>query len=179
LQQEYQLGLRWTAFPLHPETPEEGQTLEELFAGQGKDIPGMLARLKQVAAAEGLPFGDRKMTFNSRLAQELGKWAELQGKGQAFHRAIFRAYFADGLNIGKRQILLDVAVSLGLPAEEAKTVLAQRSFRTAVDQDWERSEQLGIDSVPTFAMAGRTLAGVGPYEELARFVLAGGGRKRV
>lgn len=178
MRREYRIDLRWTAFPLHPETPEEGQTLEELFAGQGKDISAMLRRLKQVAAAEGLPFGDRKMTFNSRLAQELGKWAESRGKGQAFHHAIFRAYFADGLNIGKRQILLDLVVSLGLPSEEAKTVLTERSFRAAVDRDWERSERMGIESVPTFALAGRTLSGVGPYEELEKFVLAGGGQKR-
>lgn len=73
------------AFPLHPEIPEAGQSLEELFKGRDVDIPAMLARLQQVAGAEGLPFGERTMTYNSRLAQELGKWAEEMDAGDCFH----------------------------------------------------------------------------------------------
>jgi predicted DsbA family dithiol-disulfide isomerase len=49
------------------------------------DIEGVKLRLKQVADELGLPLGDRKMTFNSRLAQELAKWAESKGKGDEFH----------------------------------------------------------------------------------------------
>jgi hypothetical protein len=59
---------------LHPETPEEGLLLEDLFAGRAIDIPQMIRRMKAVALEEGLPFGDRKKTFNSRRAQELAKW---------------------------------------------------------------------------------------------------------
>jgi hypothetical protein len=36
----------------------------------------MMASLKRAADKEGLPLGERKKTYNSRLAQELGKWAE-------------------------------------------------------------------------------------------------------
>ena len=59
----------------------EGRSLEDLFRGQPVDIPEILARLKSVARAEGLPFGNREMTYNSRPAQELGKWAESRGEG--------------------------------------------------------------------------------------------------
>ncbi|MBI5064136.1 MAG: DsbA family protein, partial [Desulfatitalea sp.] len=95
-QQELDLTIRWTAFPLHPETPEEGRTLDDLFAGRGVDIPAVLARLKSTAAGLGLPFTERSMTYNSRRAQELGKWAEESGQGEAFHRRAFEAYFAHG-----------------------------------------------------------------------------------
>ena len=78
---EYEIGLRWTAFPLHPETPENGQTLEQLFAGQAVDLDQVMIRLKQAAQEAGLPFNDRTMTYNSRLAQELAKWAETEGSG--------------------------------------------------------------------------------------------------
>ncbi len=97
----------WVAFPLHPEIPEEGLTLEELFRGRNSDMDEMMARLKRVAREEGLPLGDRRRTYNSRLAQELGKWAEEKGRGEDFHAAVFRAYFADGKNIGKQQVLAD------------------------------------------------------------------------
>ena len=73
--------IRWRAFPLHPETPEEGVLLEELFANSPVDIEGMMRHLRQTAAELGLPFGDREKTYNSRLSQELGLWAESKNKG--------------------------------------------------------------------------------------------------
>ena len=67
--------MRWVHFPLHPETPAEGQSLAELFKGRG-DPEKMHARMKALMDAEGLPYERRTHTYNSRLAQELGAWAE-------------------------------------------------------------------------------------------------------
>lgn len=162
--------MRWTAFPLHPDTPVEGRTLEALFAGQPIDVPAMLAHLHQTASQLGLPFGDRRMTFNSRRAQELGKWAENAGRGEAFHQAVFRAYFADGLNIAKLPVLVDMVESIGLPGQEVETVLASGNCRQAVDHDWQRSRSMGITAVPTFLMGDRQLVGAQPYAALAEMV---------
>ena len=131
----------------------------------------MLARLEQAARDLELPFGDRKMTYNSRLAQELGKWAEQMGKGDAFHNAVFRAYFADGRNIADVNILADVATSLSLDANEAHAVLTARSFKEAVDTDWTRAYESRVTAVPTFLMNGQTLAGAQPFNVLANFML--------
>ena len=131
----------------------------------------MLARLEQVARDLELPFGDRKMTYNSRLAQELGKWAEQMGKGDAFHDAVFRAYFADGRNIADANILADVATSVGLDAKEAHTVLAARTFKEAVDTDWARASESRVTAVPTFLTNGQTLAGAQPFNVLVNFML--------
>ena len=68
------------------------------------------------------------MTYNSRRAQELGKWAETKGCGDAFHNAVFRAYFADGRNIADENILGDIAHTVGLNANEARVVIADRTF---------------------------------------------------
>ena len=57
--------------------------------------------MKALMEAEGLPYGERTHSYNSRLAQELAKWAEAKGKGSTFHDAIFRAYFVEDRNIGK------------------------------------------------------------------------------
>ena len=163
---------------MHPETPESGQTLQALFAGQPVDIPSMLAHLRQVARELDLPFGDRTMTFNSRLAQELGKWAEDQGKGDAFHKAAFRAYFQHGENIAHKAVLLRTAAAVGLDPAAAQTVFDQRAYRQAVDHDWERSRQMGITAVPTFVLGERRLVGAQPYQALERMVQeAGVGRR--
>ena len=174
----YEIDIRWTAFPLHPETPEDGQSIEQLFAGR-LDIDQVMARLKQAARDAGLPFGERKMTYNSRLAQELGKWAESKGKGDEFHHRAFKAYFVEGINIGKIPELTSLAGAIGLPEDEAREVLQQRVFKEAVDSDWVRSRQMGIQAVPTFHLGERVLVGAQPYEKLAALVEACGIKRKV
>jgi predicted DsbA family dithiol-disulfide isomerase len=162
---------------LHPNTPEEGLTLDELFAGRGIDIPALLEHLRRVAAECGLPFGMRQKTFNSRRAQELGKWAESLGRGEDFHMAVFRAYFVDGLNIAKVPVLTGLVEALNLDGAEAKRVLTEETFKQLVDQDWAYSRTHGITAVPTFTVDGRTVVGAQPYEALEKLVLAAGARR--
>jgi predicted DsbA family dithiol-disulfide isomerase len=171
LRSEFEIRIEWIAFPLHPDTPPQGRTLEDLFAGRNIDIPQMLAHIQQVARELGLPFGDREMTFNSRLAQELGKWAEQMEKGDEFHEAVFRAYFADGLNIADVDILVDIASSVGLNAGAARDTIEDRTFKEAVDRDWYRAYESGITAVPTFSMNGQTLVGAQRYNILNDFLL--------
>jgi predicted DsbA family dithiol-disulfide isomerase len=177
LRKNYIIEVHWIAFPLHPETPEDGMTLEELFAGRPIDIKGIQARLKQTADELGLPFGERRKIYNSRLAQELAKWAESKGKGDPFHEAIFRAYFVDGINIGKADELVGLAKSVGLPETEIRSVLELRTFKEAVDSDWERSHSLGIRAVPTFFIDDRVVVGFPSYELLEEFLEACGAKK--
>ncbi|MBI5552600.1 MAG: DsbA family protein [Desulfobacterales bacterium] len=177
-QKELDLTVRWTAFPLHPETPEAGRSLEDLFAGRGVDIPAVLARLKSTAAGLGLPFTARSMTYNSRRAQVLGKWAEAEGRGDAFHLLAFEAYFAHGRNIALMDVLMELAAAVGLDPQVARTVLDEGRFETAVDQDWQRSREMGITAVPTFQMGGRRLVGAHPYEAIRDLALAAGATPR-
>ena len=164
------IDFRWRAFPLHPETPQEGRSLEELFAGRPVDIPAMIKQMKKVAAAEGLPLGDRTRTYNSRLAQEMAKWAETQGRGEEFHMAAFRAYFADGKNIAEMDNLLAMATSVGLNPDEARKIIAERTYSLAVDEDWQMARHLDIRAVPTFLWGKQRLVGAQPYEVLRKFV---------
>jgi predicted DsbA family dithiol-disulfide isomerase len=174
LQHEYDVRLRWVAFPLHPDTPEEGMTLEELFRGRFVDLVEKAARLKEAADKLGLPYCRREKTYNSRLAQELGKWAEAEGAGDRFHKAVFHAYFAEAKNIAQIPVLLQLIEEIGLSTDGARTVLRERTFRREVDRDWEYSKKAGVTAVPTFRFSGRSLVGAQPYEELARLLEDGG-----
>ncbi len=138
----------------------------------------MRDRMKQAADESGLPFGDRTKTFNSRLAQEMGKWAESNDKGDPFHHAVFKAFFADGINIAKIPALLDIAASVGLPREEAEAVLVKRTFKADVDEDWSLSQKNGVTAVPTFVINKNRLIGAQPYEMLERLMEETGVKKR-
>jgi predicted DsbA family dithiol-disulfide isomerase len=128
--------------------------------------------------AEGLPYQRREKTFNSRLAQELGKLGDQLGATR-IHDALYRAYFVDGLNLAKNETLLPVAESVGIPKDQAQLALAERTMRNAVDQDWARSRALGVTGVPTFVIANRALVGAQPYEALEQFARAAGAKPRV
>jgi predicted DsbA family dithiol-disulfide isomerase len=166
----HNLKIEWVHFPLHPDTPPEGRSLEDLFRGRNVDRKAMHAQMKARMEAEGLPYGERTHTYNSRLAQELGKWADIQPGGEAFHDAMFRAYFVEARDISKPAVLLEIAEQLGLPVAGAREVLEMRTFKAAVDQDWALSRQYGITGVPTFVAGARGVVGAQPYEVLERLV---------
>lgn len=170
LKAEHGVRVKWVHFPLHPDTPQEGRSLAEMFAGRGYDIPKMQAQMRARMEAEGLPYGERSRTYNSRLAQELGAWADTQPGGDAIHDALFRAYFVDARNIGDPEVLVEIAVSVGLPAEGAREVLEKRTHKAAIDADWERSRQYGVTGVPTFVIGMNGVVGAQPYEALVELV---------
>ena len=166
-------------FPLHPETPAAGRTLQDLFPGRtADDIKAMYARMKGLMDAEGLPYGRRTHTYNSRLAQELGKWADTQPDGEALHDAFYRAYFVDARNIGVEDVMLEVVDSVGLSVDAAREVLSTRSFKDAVDGDWKKSHEYGVTGVPTFVAGGYGVVGAQPYEALERLVTQAGAQPR-
>jgi len=174
LKTEHNVNVEWVHFPLHPETPPEGRALAALFGGDEADRQTRHAQMKARMTAEGLPYGERTMTYNSRLAQELGKWADTQPGGEALHDALFRAYFVDACDISQPAVLLDVAQRVGLSVEGAREVLEKRTFKDAVDADWKLSRQYGITGVPTFVVGRYGVVGAQPYEALEQLVEKGG-----
>jgi len=110
------------------------------------------------------------MTYNSRLAQELGKWADTQPGGEAIHDAFFRAYFVEARDISQPAVLLEIAERVGLSVDGAREVLEQRTFKDAVDADWKLSRQYGITGVPTFVVGRYGVVGAQPYEALEQLV---------
>jgi len=164
------VDVEWLAFPLHPETPEEGVSLQDLFKGRNFDINEMMLKLKETAASLSLPLGNRKRTYNSRLAQELGKWAEEEGRGDAFHMAMFKAYFVDGINLAKIDLLVEIAETIDLDGAAAREVLDKRTYKSAVDGDWKMAYNLGITAVPTFLVNENRLVGAQTYEALERLI---------
>jgi predicted DsbA family dithiol-disulfide isomerase len=165
-------------FPLHPETPQEGREMAKFYAERGIDPEVAYQRMKGLMDAEGLPYSRRTHTYNSRLAQELGCWADTQAGGEAFHDAMYRAYFVDARNIGDIGVLLDVVKFVGLDVEAAREVLAGRRFGQAVDEDWQRSRRYGLSGVPTFVAAGHGVVGAQPYEVLEQFLDKIGAKRR-
>ena len=162
--------MRWTHFPLHPETPDSGIPLEELFRERGYDIEAMKQRMSGLMAEENLPYGNRSHTYNSRFAQELAKWGESFPEGEVLNLKLFKAYFGEGRNLAEPVELLEVAEAAGLDRDAAEEMIRKRSFRDAVDADWKRAHELGVTGVPTFVSGNRGLVGAQPLEALEQLI---------
>jgi predicted DsbA family dithiol-disulfide isomerase len=141
------------------------------------DIAAMHARMAAMMSAEGLAFAPQSRLYNTRLAQELGAWAEREGH-RGMHDALFRAYFVDGVDLGQKDALVAVAAGEGLDPDAARRVLDERTMRDAVDSDWRRARAMGITGVPTFVVGRRGVVGAQPYETLEQLVRSAGAVKR-
>ena len=117
------MSIKWVQFPLHPETPQEGLSLEELFAGRDLDIPAIQEHLRELMRLEGLPYGNRTHTYNSRLAQELSKWGERFSESSMLNQKIFEAYFVDGQNLADQDLLAKLAGEAGLSKKKLRKSL--------------------------------------------------------
>jgi predicted DsbA family dithiol-disulfide isomerase len=178
LARTFDIAVRLVHFPLHPDTPAEGRALKDMFRGGPAAIAERQARMKALMDAEGLPYGERTHSYNSRLAQELGSWADTVDDSGSIHNALYRTYFVDKRNIGDKDVLFDIAASVGLDREEARKVLEERTFKAAVDADWAKSREYGVTGVPTFVVGSDGVVGAQPYEVLERLLTeAGVGRR--
>ena len=170
IKNNFDIKIKLVHFPLHPETPQEGRTLLELFQSNPDDIKEKNIRMKGLMDQEELPYIDRTHTYNSRLAQEIGAWAETIQKNTSIHDNFFEAYFVKGLNIGLEEVILDVVSNSGLDINEARSVIKDRTFKKNIDEDWKKSSEYGVTGVPTFVYSGQSLVGAQPYENLVQFL---------
>ncbi len=178
LKQNFDVEVKFVHFPLHPDTPVEGREMAGFYAERGLDPEKMYLDMKARMDAEGLDYGRRTHTYNSRLAQELGKWAETVEGGDRLHEALYRAYFVESKNIGDMDVLLDAVKSVGLDADAARQALEDRTFKEAVDEDWAKSQQYGVTGVPTYVAVGYGVVGAQPYEVLEQLMSQVGAPKR-
>ncbi len=160
--------------------PPGGVALTKLFEKKGFafDVDAAHARLEPIAQSEGLPFHPPQVTHNSRLAQELASWADTTPLGAALHQALFAAHWVEGKGIDEISTLVEISRNVGLNENEATQVLTNRTFRTHVDADWHRCEDLGVTGVPTFVCNNLGVVGAQPYEVLCQLVEKAGVKKK-
>ena len=76
------------------------------------------------------------------------------------------------------EVLVELAQSVGLPAVEARAVLAERRFKDAVDADWAKSHRYGVTGVPTFVAGRYGVVGAQPYDTLEQLLEKAGAPRR-
>lgn len=127
------------------------------------------ARIKEATRAVGLPFNRHPRVPNTHLAHEAAMFAEAHGKGDEFHRAVLRAYFAEATWIGHVDGLVGLGERVGLNGSDLREALETGRYRAAVDQVIAHNHAEGITAVPAFIFGEHgMLSGAQPYEIFER-----------
>lgn len=92
---------------------------------------------------------------NTELAHEIAKYADSVGKGKALVDRYFKAYFEEGLDIGDKEKLIELADEVGLNTTELKKQLDQETLKAEIKKDEVLARKLGINSVPFFIINDR------------------------
>jgi len=148
---------------LRPNTPEGGVPLTSILPPDR--LERAEAAVREATQAAGLPLNRPKLVPNSRQAHETGFLAEAKGLGDAYHRAVFSAYFAYARNIGDVEVLVEIGEEVGLARDEILDTLHTGRYRADVDRATADAFKRGIRSVPNFIFAsGKRFSGAQPYE---------------
>jgi predicted DsbA family dithiol-disulfide isomerase len=121
-------------------------------------------RFAQVAEAEGLAYGERTHWYNSIPAHEAALWADANGDSETFRRSVYRAYFADGLNIAQPEVLAELARTANLAADALLRSLAAGEYREKVQEQFEYARSAGITGVPAYVAGRYLMVGAQPLE---------------
>jgi predicted DsbA family dithiol-disulfide isomerase len=144
------------AFQLDPTLPPEGlpfnSVMEKKMGGAERFRP-MLQRVTDAGAAVGVTFNFERIERmpNTVLAHRI---TALLPQEDEVHwlDAVMKAYFEDGRDIAKLDVLLDIASELGLDADEARKLLEAGEGIDAVNDDMESARAMGISGVPFFVI---------------------------
>jgi predicted DsbA family dithiol-disulfide isomerase len=168
--QAYALQVEHCAFELHPGIPLEGQPVPQRF----RPAAGGRSQFELAADAEGLPHGPRTHWYNSTPAHEAALWADEHADGDAFRRAVYRAYFVDNLNIGSADVLTALADTLRLGSPALRTALEEGQYRDRVQEQFEYARAAGITGVPAYVAGRYLMVGAQPYEVFQQLIETAG-----
>jgi predicted DsbA family dithiol-disulfide isomerase len=142
--------------PVAPAAPESAtERLAAKFGGPGR-VSAMHERMRELTSAADLPYEpERALRANTRDAHRLVWWAGRAGDDQdVLVDRLFRAYHAEGRDIGDAETLSALAAEVGLPADRVRTLLASDEGAAEVARDLELARELGINGVPFFLFEG-------------------------
>lgn len=166
--------IHWRPFQLDASIPPEGKSrrdyLEQKF-GSLERVGAMHEHIAKLGAEVGIPFAfDRiQVSPNTLDAHRLIRWAAAPVLQDSIVEALFRAYFIEGRNIGDRNVLADIAGSVGMDRKSVAERLASDEDRAEVQADIVGAQRIGVTGVPTYILANRYgLVGAQPVEELAQ-----------
>jgi predicted DsbA family dithiol-disulfide isomerase len=166
LKASHNVTVRWRSFELRPKgAPPISEEYQATIAVKRQYFQEMARDHYGVEINEG-PFG-----IDSRPALVGAKYAEAQGVGDAYHEAVFRAYWQEARSIEEIAVLADIAAEVGLDRDAFVAALGEEAWDMAVTADVYQAYRYGLNGVPALVFGNKYLvSGAQPYEVLTQVV---------
>jgi len=167
LAEEEALEIRWRPFEIHPALPAAGLPVRE--AGYPPDEwSGMVQKLEAMAVGLDLPLHLPDFVANSHRALQVAEFARDLGRAayESTHAALYRAYFVEGRNLGRSEVLLEVAEEAGLDVEAVQGALEDGRYEDELERAAEEAERYEIAGTPTFLFGRFKVVGAAPLSVL-------------
>jgi len=169
LQKKFELNILWKPYELHPNI---AQNLPNFDSGY---IQMMWANVKRIAQAYEVEINLPKYIAPSRKALKTAEFARKfnNDKFEECHDRIFNAYFLEGKNINKDEVLLNIIEEIGLDPIELKEAWNDKTFLKIIRKSIKELHSVGITGVPAFFIGNeepRIVVGAQPQELLERVI---------
>lgn len=166
-----QAEVEYKSYELDPNSPKTSdksmyEVLAQKYGSTVEAAKGMTAQVVEQAKTVGLDYNFEAMKpANTLDAHRLVKWASEQGKAAEANELMLHAYFIEGKEIGKHEVLLALVEEIGLSKDEAEKVLTSDAYLTEVQADITRAGQIGVRGVPFFVLNDKyAISGAQPIE---------------
>ncbi|MHA3055955.1 DsbA family oxidoreductase [Acinetobacter sp. ANC 4633] len=167
-----ELDIHWHSFELDPNAPAKHmlsntERLAQKYGRSFAEMQEMERNVAALAASEGIDFQwEKANSGNSFNAHRIIHLAQSKGLGNQAKEAFFHAYMTEGLAIGEREVIEEIASRIGLDHAEVEYVLDSDEFAEFVRHDEKIAhEQLNISGVPFFVFEQKfALSGAQPRE---------------
>jgi predicted DsbA family dithiol-disulfide isomerase len=163
LKKEYAINDKWVSYELHPETPPAGMLLSERF--KGYDLSSFYDQLRARGKEVGVDFGTHTLLSNSRLALMASEYARDLDRYDSFHENIFHAYFTEGLDIGRLDVIASVAKKSGLDEKATINAVNDGRYASRLNEARKEGQLIGLTGVPLFVIENKyKIVGAQPIE---------------
>ncbi|MET0545190.1 MAG: DsbA family oxidoreductase [Caulobacterales bacterium] len=171
-----QADIRWRPYQLAPDVPGEGIPMPEYMKSRFGDDATRLLEMQNQLTARGTQIGINfdfpaiKKMPNTLDAHRLILWSAQGGpvRQATVVRALFSAYFEQGLDIGDLDVLTATAEESGLDKNEAAAFLHSGAGVENVLAEIQAAHRLGVEGVPFFLINGKySVHGAQPAAALA------------
>ena len=163
LKVENNVEVEWRPFYLYFDTPPEGRELPDTI--KQKRAHGSEERLRSIATSYGMEFKSTERIYNTRLAHEATEYAREHGKGNEFHKVVFRMVYAEGKDPSQWGVLRSAAQEVGLDGEALQKDVESEKYKVNVEEQVRWAYQIGVTGVPTYVINDRyAIVGAQPYE---------------
>jgi 2-hydroxychromene-2-carboxylate isomerase len=103
-------------------------------------------------------------------------WARAQGEEAASRvaKALYRAYFLDGLDISTPHVAAEVAAQAGFDAAQARAAIDDPAIKDALKRDVDAALAAGVFGSPFIIVDGEPFWGLDRFDQLDRWLATGG-----